>query len=111
MKNFLVAVTVAAVFAALYMLLSGTEELQEGQVMHSGTLQVSNKRSYIHDVVFPQTFAEQPQVAVKLIKGNGSPEILETRLDGFSFIVKDLGYSEVEGAHVEWKATGFVNEQ
>jgi hypothetical protein len=111
MKKFLVVVVVAAVIAAVYLLLSDTEVLPEGQVMRTGTLEISNKTSYKHDVSFPETFSELPEVEIRLVKGSGYLEILETRLDGFSFKTSNLGYSEAEGAHVEWKATGLVNKQ
>jgi len=76
----------------------------------SDSIEVSNSESYLHDVLYPKKFSSLPRLSIKLTKGSGYLESVEQRLDGFVFKTSSLGYSEAEGAYVEWKARGFTND-
>jgi len=94
---------------AMYTFLSGSDELQKGEIEQSASIEVSNSESYLHDVQYPKKFSSLPRLSIKLTKGSGYLEAVEQRLDGFVFKTSSLGYSEAEGAYVEWKARGFID--
>jgi hypothetical protein len=110
MKKLYLVFASVVIFLAVYALLSGSDELQEGEVEQTAIIEVSNSESYQHNVLYPKKFSSLPRFSMKLIKGSGYLEAVEQRLDGFVFKTSSLGYSEAEGAYVEWKARGFIDD-
>jgi hypothetical protein len=112
MKNIVSVVAAAAVLSlAVYALSPESDELQEGEVAQTAIIEVSNSTGYQHDVLYPKKFSSLPRLKVKLIKGSGYLEAVEQHLEGFVFKTSSLGYSETEGAYVEWTAKGFINNK
>jgi len=111
MKKLFLVVAVAVICLALYTLLPVTDELLEGEVLQTAIIEVSNSTGYQHDVIYPEKFSSLPRLKVKLIKGSGYLETVEQHLDGFVFKTSNLGYSEAEGAYVEWGARGFIDDK
>ena len=109
MKKLLSIFAVAIISVAIYMLLPDSDELQEGEIVQTNSVEISNSTSYQHDVFYQITFNSLPMVKIKLTKGSGYLEIIEQRADGFIFKTSHLGYSEAEGAFVEWTASGFID--
>lgn len=93
------------------MFLPESNELQDGEIAQTGSVEISDSLSYTHDILYPEKFSATPRVKIKLTKGSGYLEIIEQRPDGFIFKSSSLGYSLAEGAHVEWVASGFVIAQ
>jgi len=110
MKNLLSVFAAAAVFALSYLLFSGPDELQEGEIVRTGSMEISNSTSYQYDVPYQARFSSLPELKIELIKGSAYLEVVEQRVDGFIFKTSNLGYSEAEGAYVEWSATGFIDK-
>ena len=54
MKKFLLMSVVVAFVIAMFMLLSETDRLQEGEIAQSGSIEISNSLSYKHDVLYPE---------------------------------------------------------
>lgn len=87
----------------------GANELQPGEVVQQGDIEISDSLTYTHEILYPKSFSRPPRVEIKLITGSGYLEIVEQRSDGFVFKSSHLGYSVAEGAQVKWRAAGFVN--
>ena len=111
LKKLFAAVAAAVVLLAAYALFPESGELQEGEVVQGARLEVSNSTSYQHNVLYPEKFSSLPRLKIKLITGSGYLDVVEQRVDGFVFKTSNLGYSETEGAFVEWDARGFINEK
>ena len=108
MKKWPLVIGVALIVAVVF--LPDSNELQEGEVVQKGALEISDSLTYQHEIIYLQKFSILPRLNIKLIKGSGYLEIIEQRLDGFIFKSSNLGYSVAEGAHVEWTAAGFPGE-
>lgn len=108
MKKLLLLFGAAFVFVMVYLSSSTPDALRQGEILQTGSVEVSNNTSYQHEVFYPEKFSSLPEVNIKFVSGSGYLEIVEQRLDGFVFKTSNLGYSEAEGARVEWRATGFI---
>jgi len=109
MKRLYLVFALVVIFLAVYALMPESEVLQEGEVEQTASIEVSNSESYLHNVLYPKKFSALPRLSIRLTKGSGYLEAVEQRLDGFVFKTSSLGYSEAEGAYVEWKARGFID--
>jgi hypothetical protein len=110
-KKKLTILGVSILAAVVFMLWPEFDGLQDGDAVQTGIIEISNNDNYKHDVFFPKRFASPPRVEISLTKGSGHLEIIETRTDGFVFKISNLGYSVVEGAYVQWVATGKIAER
>lgn len=111
MKKRLLITGVVVLMIIAIMFLPESNELQDGEIAQTGSVEISDSLSYTHDILYPEKFSATPRVKIKLIKGSGYLEVIEQRPDGFIFKSSNLGYSLAEGAHVEWVASGFVSDQ
>lgn len=110
MKKLLFVSGAALIVVAAFLFFSGSSKLNEGEVLQSGVIEISNSLTYRHNIVYPEKFRMLPRIDIKLRKGSGNLEIIEQRTDGFIFTASNLGYSVAEGAHVEWSAIGLLPE-
>jgi hypothetical protein len=109
MKKIISVFAVVAVIVITYLWLSAPRKLLEGEIVQTDSIEVSNKTNNLHEVVYPQSFSSLPRLKLKLSKGSGYLDVVEQRVDGFIIKTSNLGYSEAEGAYVEWTARGFIN--
>lgn len=111
MKKRLIIAGVVVLAIIAIMFLPESNELQDGEITQTGSIDISDSSSYTHDVLYPKKFSTSPRVKIKLTKGSGYLEIIEQRADGFIFKSSNLGYSVAEGAQVEWAASGFIADK
>lgn len=111
MYKVLVVPVVLIVMAMVYVLMPEADRLQDGEVSQTGSIEISDRLSYKHEVFYPARFNVMPRVKIKLTKGSANLEIIEQRVDGFIFKASNLGYSVAEGAHVDWVASGLISAQ
>jgi hypothetical protein len=109
MKKIFLMFAVIIMLLVVYILLPDSDALRQGEIEQTASIEVSNSDSSQHNVLYPKQFSSLPRLTIKLTKGSGYLEAVEQRLDGFVFKTSSLGYSEAEGAYVEWRAKGFVD--
>lgn len=109
-KKLLLLTGLVLIVAGVLVFLPDSKELQPGEVVQKGNIEISDSLIYQHNIVYPKIFSRSPHVEIKLTKGSGYLEIVEQRVDGFVFKSSNLGYSVADGAHVEWTATGFTSK-
>ena len=110
MNNWLLVIGAVLLAVAAFVFLPDEHELLEGEIVQTGNIEISDSLTYKHEVLYPKMFSVLPNVTIKLTKGSANIEVVEQRVDGFVFKSSSLGYSVAEGAHVEWTATGLLNE-
>lgn len=76
------------------------------QTLQTGTMEISNRRDDVLEVFYAKPFRTPPNLNVRFTKGSGEIELVEQRADGFRFKTRTVSYISVEGAHIEWLATG-----
>ena len=111
MKKLLFVSTAAILVIMVLVLLPESDQLQDGEIVQAGSMEISDSTVYKHEVYYPEKFSASPRVKIKIKKGSANLEVIEQRTDGFVFKASNLGYSVADGAHVEWTASGFVVDE
>lgn len=85
-------------------------EPTNGMYNQTDAIQISERENYIFQVYYPRPYSTIPNLKLKLTHGHGKLEIVEQRKDGFSFKSIEVSYNTDIGAHVQWTASGYINE-
>ena len=101
-----IAWVAVALFLGISIILHyANNSLSENIIEQQGQVEISNRISHQHQVFYPQSFINSPNLNIKFIKGGGLIGIIEQNAVGFIFEAKSVSYSG-DGAHIEWVAKG-----